>query len=90
MAFRPVHPKDVCLQMIELAACKRLAKIIDEFWSWSRYRFPKLFEFAIKYLTRPVNSVDAVRNVSQYTLINAILRQGFTDSNLTLPCCDGK
>jgi hypothetical protein len=74
----------------EMAAYKLAVKEIDAdvkpltFWFSSRERFPKLFQLAIRYLSVPVNSVDAERSVSQYTLINAPQRQGFTDTNLAL------
>jgi hypothetical protein len=74
----------------ELAAYKRyVAETNDEvqpveFWFSCRDRFPELFELAIKYLSVPVNSVDAERSVSQYTMVNAPQRQAFTNSNLAM------
>lgn len=55
-----------------------------EFWFSCRNRFPELFEIAVKYLSIPVNSVDAERSVSQYTMVNAPQRQGFNDGNLAM------
>ena len=38
----------------------------------------------MSYLSVPTTSVDAERSVSQYTAVNALQRQSFSDTNLTL------
>ena len=52
------------------------------FWFANKDRFPYLTQLAKRYLSVLGNSVDAKRSVSQYTQVNAPLRQGFSDDNL--------
>jgi len=74
----------------EIAAYKRAVAEVNSdvqpmvFWFANKERFPHLFDFAIRYLSVPGNSVDAERSVSQYTRVNAPQRQRFTDTNLAL------
>lgn len=74
----------------ELAAYKAAVHEVDAntspFLYWSTYadRFPHLSKLAFRYLSVPVNSVDAERSVSQYTRVNAPQRQRFTNRNLAL------
>jgi hypothetical protein len=69
---------------VNVSCSDRVKQYPVEFWFSCRDRFPELFELAIKYLSVPVNSVDAERSVSQYTMVNAPQRQAFTNSNLAM------
>ena len=54
------------------------------FWSSNSGNLPRLFDFTIRYLSMPGNSIDAECSVSQYTAVNAPQRQSFSDTDLAV------